>query len=320
MFLPLRERRRGAFTLVELLVVIAIIGVLVALLLPAVQAAREAARRMKCQNNLKQVSLAWHNYHDTHGQLPPGCLSVNGFSWTVFVLPFIEQKNLYEKFDFSAGSYITPSQTNRNEHAINKMAFYLCPSSPAEKMMTNSPPNNVNTPDMITNPTGYPAGSYAPYTLHYYGNMGPLGQSVTGGTYQQRVNSGHGGFSAEGVCDANSTYKLKDILDGTAFTFMIGENSRHDNQYVSRFRSWVRGCANNGNDEMCGCRNYVDGINTPIPAASTLFNNIPMGSLHPGGTNFAMSDASVRFVSQNINLGVYKSTASRNGGEPATID
>src|SRR6478752_6950848 len=103
MFLPLREHPRRAFTLVELLVVIAIIGVLVALLLPAVQAAREAARRMKCQNNLKQVSLAWHNYHDSMGSLPSGCNSTNDLNWTVFILPYIEQRGLYEKFVFTSG-------------------------------------------------------------------------------------------------------------------------------------------------------------------------------------------------------------------------
>src|SRR6187401_3085395 len=95
-----RRQLRG-FTLVELLVVIAIIGVLVALLLPAVQAAREAARRMSCQNNLKQLGLACHNYADIVGVLPPAGTSSNEFSWCVHILPFIEQKNLYDQFNFN---------------------------------------------------------------------------------------------------------------------------------------------------------------------------------------------------------------------------
>ena len=324
MFLPLREHRHRAysysraFTLVELLVVIAIIGVLVALLLPAVQAAREAARRMKCQNNLKQISLAWHNYHDSLGSLPPGCLSSNGLSWAVFVLPYVEQKNLYEKFTFGAGDYNTPSAT-KNHLALNKIGFYLCPSSPAEKMMRGSP-NNENPSDLITNPAGHPAGTYSPYTIHYFGSMGPLGTSVSGATYEQKGTATHGYISKEGVCVSDVGYKLRDVIDGTAFTFMLGENSRHDQKYGSRFRSWVRGCWGAGNDEVCGCRNYVNGINVPTPAVSTIFNSIAMGSQHPGGTNFGMCDGSIRFVSANIDLGVYKSTSSRNGGEPKTVD
>src|ERR1700704_1333018 len=103
------SHRRG-FTLVELLVVIAIIGVLVALLLPAVQAAREAARRIKCQNNLKQIGIGLHNYHDTIGCFPPGATKSNTTSWHVHVLPFMEQKNLYDQFDFSAGAYTSNNQ------------------------------------------------------------------------------------------------------------------------------------------------------------------------------------------------------------------
>ncbi|QDU29092.1 hypothetical protein ETAA8_41990 [Anatilimnocola aggregata] len=329
MFLPLREHRPGAcahravssnraFTLVELLVVIAIIGVLVALLLPAVQAAREAARRMKCQNNLKQISLAWHNYHDTYGSLPPGCLSASGLSWGVFILPFVEQKPLYDKFTFSAGDYNNPAAT-KNHLAMNKVAFYLCPSSQAQKMMLGTP-NHVNPADFINDPAGYPAGQYAPYTNHYYGSMGPLGASVLGGSYQQRGGPTHGYMSTEGVCIADVPYKLRDIQDGTAFTFMLGENSKHDQKFGSRFRSWVRGCANGGDEEVCGCRNYVNGINVPTPALSTQFNNIAMASHHPGGANFGMCDGSIRFVADNIDLAVYKSTASRSGGEPKTID
>src|SRR5690242_21562131 len=97
---PSSFRGSRGFTLVELLVVIAIIGVLVALLLPAVHAAREAARRMTCQYHLNQIKLRAQNYHDTYGQLPAGCIVANGLGWHVLILPFIEQQNLYQKFDF----------------------------------------------------------------------------------------------------------------------------------------------------------------------------------------------------------------------------
>lgn len=320
MFLPLREHQRfrvsplkssRAFTLVELLVVIAIIGVLVALLLPAVQAAREAARRMKCQNNMKQLSLAILNYHDTFQVLPPGCTKSNETSWHVHILPFIEQRALYEKFDFSKGDYTANNYVGRGANALIKVPAFLCPSSPAEKMMQPDPPNHINAPDIVN-------GVY-PYTTHYYMNMGPKGQSVDGQTYELR-NEGQGGFSQQGVCEVDSRYKLRDITDGTSFTFLLGENSRHDPKLGSRFRSWMRGCDSNGKDHICGCRNFVNGINTPTPALSTVFNDIAMGSHHPGGANFSMCDGTVRFVSQNINLGVYKSTSSRNGGESQTVD
>ena len=104
MVYPLPKRQSG-FTLVELLVVIAIIGVLVALLLPAVQSAREAARRMSCSNNLKQLSLALHNYEDTHKTLPPAGIDSNQMSWTVLLLPYFEQQNLYDKFNFNKGAW-----------------------------------------------------------------------------------------------------------------------------------------------------------------------------------------------------------------------
>jgi prepilin-type N-terminal cleavage/methylation domain-containing protein/prepilin-type processing-associated H-X9-DG protein len=311
MVLPLRERSRRAFTLVELLVVIAIIGVLVALLLPAVQAAREAARRMKCQNNMKQLTLAALNYHDTFLQLPPGCIKSNTTGWHVFILPFMEQRPLFEKFDFTAGDYTSNMYIRRGENGLVKVAAFLCPSSPAERMMKPDPPNHVNTPDIVN-------GVY-PYTIHYYVNMGPKGQSVDGTTYELR-NSGQGGFSQQGVCEVESKYKLRDITDGTAFTFMLGENSRHDPQLGSRFRNWMRGCDVNGNDHICGCRNFVNGINTPTPALSTVFNDIAMGSHHPSGANFSFCDGAVKYISQNINLGVYKSTSSRNGGESQTAD
>jgi len=313
MFLSLREHPRRAFTLVELLVVIAIIGVLVALLLPAVQAAREAARRMSCQNHMKQVTLGAHNYHDTYGQLPAGCIVSNGLGWHVFILPFIEQGNLYDKFDFiSAGDHMANGGVGRGQLGLTKIKTYLCPSSQAEKMMLPDPPNNVHSPDLIN--------GQSPYTTHYYVNMGPKGVSVDGNTYELNSPSGsQGGFAQQGVCDIQSKYKLKDITDGTAFTFMLGENSVHRPKDGSRFRNWVRGCQN-ATDHICGCRNIVNSINFPNVPSVTPFNDYSMGSHHPGGANFSMSDGAVKYVSQSVDLGVYKSTSSRNGNEPRVVD
>jgi prepilin-type N-terminal cleavage/methylation domain-containing protein len=313
MVLPLRERSRRAFTLVELLVVIAIIGVLVALLLPAVQAAREAARRMTCQNHMKQLTLAAINYHDTHLQLPPGCIVSNGLGWHVFILPFIEQRPLYDKFDFvTPGDHMANGGVGRGQLGLTRIKFFLCPSSQGEKMMVPQPPNNVHAPDLF--------GNQSPYTTHYYVNMGPKGQSIDGTMYE--LNSppnSQGGFAQQGVCDVNSKYKLRDITDGTAFTFMLGENSVHRPQDGSRFRNWVRGCQNT-TDHICGCRNFVNGINFPNVPLVTPFNDYSMGSHHPAGANFSMCDGAVKFVTQNVDLGVYKSTASRNGSETRVVD
>lgn len=121
------------FTLIELLVVIAIIGILVGLLLPAVQAAREAARRMSCQNNLKQLGLSLHNYHDTNRRFPIGADSINCLSWRVRILPFIELSNLYQRFSFDAGIWNGgPNREGPNKlvHALNKIPVFNCPSVP----------------------------------------------------------------------------------------------------------------------------------------------------------------------------------------------
>lgn len=303
--------RRTGFTLVELLVVIAIIGVLVALLLPAVQAAREAARRMKCQNNMKQVSLALQNYHDTALCFPPGGTKSNATSWHAHVLPYLEMKNLYDQFVFTQGDYVvtTAGQVGRGANGLNKIQMYLCPSSPALKMMLGAP-NNVNNPDLIPANSGVP-----PYTTHYYGMMGPKGTGINGITYNLR-NVGQGGFSQHGIFEVDSHIRMAEIVDGTSNTILIGESSYHDQVYGSRFRNWMRGPDYpNGTDSISGCRNLANGINTRIAAASTVYNDQPMASHHPSGTNFALCDGSVRFITQNIPLGNLKALASRDGGE-----
>lgn len=310
-YLP-RKQRRG-FTLVELLVVIAIIGVLVALLLPAVQAAREAARRMQCQNHLKQIGLALQNYHDTFHVFPPGATKSNQTSWHVHVLPFMELKNLYDKFNFNKGNY-TDTQANgqlgRGGNGLTKVPGYLCPSSPAQKMMLGDP-NLANSPDLVN--------GNSPYTTHYYGNMGPKGAVVSppGGTYLVNVVGDHGGMSKQGIFASDSKTRIADITDGTSNTFLVGENSYHDQKYGSRFRNWMRGT---DGGYICGARNIINGINTRTPAKSTVYNDIAMASHHPGGTNFALCDGSTRFVTQNIPLGIYKAISSRDGSESQQLD
>jgi prepilin-type N-terminal cleavage/methylation domain-containing protein len=315
--LPLRSRR--GFTLIELLVVIAIIAVLIGLLLPAVQKVREAANRLKCQNNLKQIGLALHQYHSAFGQFPPAGdgqpatgsnARSNELSWHVYVLPYLEQKNLFDQFNFAAGAYdgANGRGPGKNEFAVQyRIAAFLCPSSIAERMLTG-PHDNVNSPELIN---GVP-----PYTTHYYGVMGPKGTNpVTGALYGEIREGGHGGFATQGVFQRQDKVSFSDVTDGTSNTLAVGEMSWVDPRGGTRYRSWVRGC---DTAPVCaGCKNVVNSLNTTSIAT---FSDMAFGSQHPDGTNFLKADGAVRFVSENIALGVYKSSASRNGGETNVID
>jgi prepilin-type N-terminal cleavage/methylation domain-containing protein len=293
--------RRKAFTLVELLVVIAIIGILVALLLPAIQAAREAARRTECNNKMKQIGLALQNYHDTHKTLPPGGLSNgNRLGWTVFILPFMEMQALHNQVNFNATSYdAAVAAIPANEMMVLP---FLCPSSVRAKQFEN--------------------GSTTLYTTHYYGILGPKGTNAsTGGTYGwDNSVAGHGGHATQGVLVRHNSMGLRDVLDGTSNTFLVGESSYSRNlagQDNTSFRRWYRGC---DGAASASTKNILDGINVTPYNGSNNFNDVSFGSEHPGGCLFVRCDASVTFVSQNVDLGVYKATASRDGGESQVVN
>jgi prepilin-type N-terminal cleavage/methylation domain-containing protein/prepilin-type processing-associated H-X9-DG protein len=309
------SRYRNGFTLIELLVVIAIIAVLIGLLVPAVQKVRESAGRLSCQNNVKQIALALHTFYDSfHGFPKAGKLS-NELSWHVYLLPFIEQENLYNRFNRSPGSFDGAGGTGpmKNELAFNKISIYLCPSSPAETMLLGDV-DYVDTPELIN---GQP-----PYTTHYYGVMGPKGTNpVTGQPYLWDDVGSHGGFARQGVFQRDTVSqstslgpetgtRIADITDGTSHTLLIGELSWTNPVTGTRYRSWARGC---DTAPVCaGSRNVVNAINSPSIA---VFNDIAFGSVHPGGANFAMADGSVHFFQETIDLGTYRALASRNGSE-----
>jgi prepilin-type N-terminal cleavage/methylation domain-containing protein len=323
MFLSVRKRR--GFTLVELLVVIAIIGVLVALLLPAVQAAREAARRTSCANKIRQLAIAVHNFHDTMNYLPHGASAavypvptgsgmIRGTSWIVYTLPYIEQRPLYDKYRFDL------SYDNSINAAVGEVVIptLYCPSGPdAKKHFDPNPGVTRNV------------------TTHYYGVMGPAGSTnpsnvtMNGQTYSYTVGScgTNAAWSAEGMMSQYQDYptgsvstsrniKLADVVDGTSNTLMLGELSRMiPPGTTSHYRSWIRG-QNGGSGTT---KNVTYPINSTFYNGGSNFNDISFGSQHPNGCHFALGDASVKFITQNIDLNVYKAAASMGGGESVQL-
>jgi prepilin-type N-terminal cleavage/methylation domain-containing protein/prepilin-type processing-associated H-X9-DG protein len=323
------------FTLIELLVVIAIIAILVGLLLPAVQKVREAAARTKCQNNMKQLGLALHNYHDVNQSFPAcpimdgSAIKFPGVGWHVLILPYIEQASLYATMSssLSQSAYITPQTATPNTSAaMDAIPQYLCPSQTTIHSGSNDGSST----------------SAPPYTTHYFGNAGPKGTNpATGLAYNVNVpTSTQGGFSADGILPAAATVytgtglppyaytggtltfpggvRMSDITDGTSNTFMVFEASWD----ISGFRSWTRGFQWN-NDGLCS-KNVSNVIGVPGSTVATKgatpnFNETSMGSMHTGGLNIVMGDGSVHFFSSSTDLtGVLLPLASRAGNEVVT--
>jgi prepilin-type N-terminal cleavage/methylation domain-containing protein/prepilin-type processing-associated H-X9-DG protein len=359
----MRPMQRGpsnrGFTLVELLVVIAIIGILVALLLPAVQAAREAARRMSCSNNLKQLALSIHNYHDTYKTFPPirggqltnnqpfgtntypncpGWINSTGFSWRTLVLPYMEQQPLYDQINFSAslhGCY-NPTGTSGFPRAgsLNntpgqrpgevRIAAFECPSEAAP-----------------------PIGNEAP--TNYGGIFGSTAQFFTNNP------------AIAGIFSHNAVRKMATVQDGTANTVMVGEVYRGSDAFRTsgnvnltgqRCRRWIEETGwcgadtsvppNNSQRKFSSgatsgpVANCVPAPTGPNPATPNLacpdliswtdsFNNgnsgrRPISSLHPGGAQAAYADGSVKFVPETVDLTVWRATGTMGAGEPTVFN
>lgn len=302
------QSQKCGFTLVELLVVIAIIGVLVALLLPAVQAAREAARRTHCLNNVRQLGVGMHNHLGAKGSFPVGGDGKSQLAWTAYLLPYIEQNNVYNEIDFKQGYYLLPE---KNGPQLNRIAAFLCP--------TQTTHERSNLPG-----GGDAVNGFAPFTLHYYGSMGPKGtHPYTLLPYTvELTGENHGGHATQGMLLRNKPVKIKDVTDGTSNTFMIGEISWTG---FTGYRGWGRGSTvligGNSAAELRGSaeggtKNVALSINTGSPTYQTLnWNDGEFGSDHPGGAVFLFSDSSVSFLSEDIAIGVFLSLASRDGEE-----
>jgi prepilin-type N-terminal cleavage/methylation domain-containing protein/prepilin-type processing-associated H-X9-DG protein len=309
-------RPQRGFTLVELLVVIAIIGVLVALLLPAVQAAREAARRMQCGNNLKQIVLASHNYHDTHLALPAG-RNNRSISTHAFILPYLEQTNLSSTVDFG----VSWNHANNAVPRGTKLTVFECPSDPQS-----------NTP------AGWAGTSYR-------ANQGS--GILWGLPPANTANVNYGMPEPNGVFYLNSWRRMADITDGTSNTAAFSEHCRGDfNQGMATKNDTFRPGTHpaDADEAMTDCAAiditnlsyqgvsdvgapWIQGYHSttiyfhasPPNTRSCMFQpgriSTTAKSEHPNGVMVALCDGSVRFVSNSIHLAAWRAMGSRNGGE-----
>ncbi len=292
-----RANPNRAFTLVELLVVIAIIGILVAILLPAVQAARESARRMQCGNNLHQMGIALHNYHDTNGTFPAGFILPNQTLWSGLLLPQIEQQPLYDSLDFSAAWDVDGSP---NELACaTYLSVYRCPSSGAPRH------------DTVQGITDRVPSNYL--------------VCATGLT---RFESGPppvaGNLKLDGMFYTNSRTKMADILDGTSSTVAIGEAEHNigvqgidlggtlhivDHWYIGSPYIHLSEVS-----EVAG--STASRINAQfIQDAFIDEQELGFSSRHPGGAQVVFADGHIAFIPQTIDTRVWSGLGTRHGGE-----
>lgn len=347
------------FTLVELLVVITIIGILIALLLPAVQAAREAARRMQCTNNLKQTGLALHNYAQTHNRFPPGCIvsllnpapdaydpfneaanpsataGAHGTSWMLMILPYIEQQNLYSRWDF------TKNVVNNASVAQTDVAGFYCPSRR----------NGIRPEDRVKPGAGIVRGRMAgddPSSNVYWtaggtdyggciGATNGWDDSAAGNKYHKFTKTESSGYfwnyqggphaspgptnSLIGMFRPNVAISFSDVKDGTSNTVMTGEMQRLDASEQERTSQdgWALGGVatsfTTANFEHNG-GHMVGGV--PVGGLNNEYFESP-GSEHSGGANFGLADGSVHFISENTDTNLFDALGSMQDGQTLTL-
>jgi prepilin-type N-terminal cleavage/methylation domain-containing protein len=324
--------RRRAFTLIELLVVIAIIGVLIGLLLPAVQKVREAANRMSCANNLKQLGIAIHTYHDTYSLIPATRLSknsANNQTWALMLLPFIEQGNIYSKWN-PALRY--DQQWNTTFPGMTPVKTFICPTRPRSTLVYNYQPPSVYN-------NGYYNGACSDYATNV-GNGTPLNKGVEtmdncvsskgctaggsspnyfGGPFTQPGNAG----------GAATALRIVDLTDGASNTLFIGEKYIAAIDFSTNAPQWGT-C---GSDDDCSMYDSYDPeINNRVASAqfplNGNYNSDPtdysgsrlFGGWHPGVTLFVLGDGRVAAVQNSISGTVLGYLSCYNDGQAFSIN
>ncbi|MEQ8851163.1 DUF1559 domain-containing protein [Gimesia sp.] len=305
-------KRKSGFTLIELLVVIAIIAILIALLLPAVQQAREAARRSQCKNNLKQLGLALHNYIDTTaGIIPRGvnhynatsccCETDNGnYAHTIhtMLLPYLDQTPLYNNINF----YVDPQDAVNHEVRRTKVTVFICPSA------------------LVVDDANYAQHNYPTASAnHGWGLCGRHGSSTTNGIFASRwgiVDDASGAVY-------DSQMRLQNVTDGTSNTITFSEFAKgldyilptsHKNNMG---RSWYDAAVGWGN---IGFSTRIDSTpNNPKATYSTTHNWGTVGSYHEGGVHCGFMDGAVRFISENIDGRQWQALCTPRGGEVVEV-
>lgn len=299
------QSKCSGFTLIELLVVIAIIAVLTALLLPAVQQAREAARRSACRNNLKQLMLAMHNYESTHGVLPPGYLhrpdpagsgaNQMGYAWGLMCLPQLEQANLYASFNFNIPAFLPQQLAPRETH----LPVFLCPSDPYSQ--SRCVIRSLST----VPPERYAAGSYA----------------ACWGPSSPDVNLDDSPLASLGAFHRNSRTRMRDITDGLSNSIALGERTNGPIRTSSGMHSghsifetaWC--CTAREIDDPPDDHGHMVLFETRFRPNEMNSDDKGISAPHTGMALFALCDGSVRAISENIDATVYSGVSTISGGE-----
>ena len=311
---PSRQRARG-FTLIELLVVIAIIAILISLLLPAVQQAREAARRTQCKNNLKQIGLAMHNYHDVHTTFPIGVHARWGQSCSWAILPYIEQTALFDLMPDPQNDSGWWGGTDQRSLDLIQLArtpvkTFYCPSQPGGPIESRS----------VNGLSGRAMSNY----LACSGGDVTQDNNFNDGSPQfngKNMDAGNGLFHAiyMGGGNRGRIFRFRDVTDGLTNTVMIGEayydiDGVKDCTWCDRYLYYHPNFdSGNGSDFSEALGSTFFGINNDGPNAPD--KELAFGSFHTGGTQVTLADGSSRFISENIDLQLWQWMGARNSGE-----
>ena len=320
------SKHKKGFTLVELLVVIAIIGILIGMLLPAVQQVREAARRISCANNMRQMSLAMLSFESSNQRFPPGmrtdpshladpddaitfatAIEQHGVGWSCVILPFIEQQNQFDVISNLSNRLRDTDAAFDSPQGQNVLPSFICPSCPMEEI----------------NPERVP---FTHAKSNYVGIWGTVvNESSNGSDYDDiaAIPTEYDPSNYDGILFLDSEITFSDIRDGASNTFLVSERDGARIPGATRSRRaaiWIGGDhANFLNFCLAPCTGFADATLNST-AGNFRGQLLPISSQHTGGAQFGRADGSVQFVSENINTEAYEAMGTRSGGETLSIN